>query len=443
MTPRILRTEQVEQVSQFAVRGPIFDLTGDPAVERDACRYLDDGVMIIENGRIKDVAAADQCLSSISASMVVHEYPDCLICPGFIDAHIHYAQTRIVGCPATGLLEWLETHTFPEELRFESEDYSRQVAQEFLDTLLCNGTTSALVYPTVHAVSAEQFFQQAHGLNMRMIAGKVLMDRNAPPGLCDGDDHGLSETENLINAWHGRGRLGYAVTLRFAGTSTVGQMAACQKLVERYPDILFHTHLSETKTEIEWTLGLFPEFDDYLAVYEGYGMVTDHSIFAHCIHLTDSECERLMDSGAAISMCPTSNLFLGSGLVRPNRLMDYRLPLSLGTDVGGGTSFSMLQTMQELYKVARSAGDSLSAFDLFYLATLGGARALHIDQYVGSFEKGKEADFVILDSRSNSFLEHRFERTQSLEDRLFAFVFLGGASSVRETWIMGKRAHCR
>ena len=295
MTPRILRTEQVEQVSQFAVRGPIFDLTGDPAVERDACRYLDDGVMIIENGRIKDVAAADQCLSSISASMVVHEYPDCLICPGFIDAHIHYAQTRIVGCPATGLLEWLETHTFPEELRFASADYSGEVAREFLDTLLQNGTTSALVYPTVHAISAEQFFQQAQGLNMRMIAGKVLMDRNAPPGLCDGDDHGLSETENQINAWHGSGRIGYAVTLRFAGTSTVGQMAACQKLVERYPEVLFHTHLSETKAEIEWTLGLFPEFYDYLAVYEGYGMVTDHSIFAHCIHLTDSECERLMD----------------------------------------------------------------------------------------------------------------------------------------------------
>ena len=410
---------------------------------RDAWHYIDDGVMIIEDGYIRDIAPADQCFDSISNSMVVHEYPDSLICPGFVDSHIHYSQMRIVGSPAPGLLEWLENHTFPEELRFNDAKYSDQVAQEFLDTLLQNGTTSAQVYPTVHAISAERFFQESHSRGMRMIAGKVLMDRNAPNGLLDSEDYGIRETEELIKRWHGNGRLTYSITLRFAGTSTNGQMIACGQLIQRHPDLLFHTHLSETKAEIDWTLQLFPEFDDYLAVYEGFGMVSDHSIFAHCIHLSDSECNRLADSGAAISLCPTSNLFLGSGLVQPNRLMRYQLPLSLGTDIGGGTSFSMLQTMQEMYKVAQSTGDRLSAIDLFYLATLGSAKALHIDRHVGSFESGKEADFVILDTRTNRLLEQRFDRTRSVEERLFAFIFLGGASSVKETWVMGKPAYRR
>ena len=430
-------------MNEFAVRGSIFHITGNPANDAQAWTYLEDGVVVVARGRIQRVVPADQFVSSNDNGVPVREYPDCLICPGFVDTHIHYAQTRIVGSPAAGLLEWLENHTFPEELRFENSEYASTVAVEFFDELVRNGTTSALVYPTVHAKSADRFFVESHRRGMRMVAGKVLMDRNAPNGLLDNSEFGFGETEELIRKWHGTGRQSYSITLRFAGTSSVEQMKACGELVAKHPDLLFHTHLSETRAEVEWTLGLYPDFDDYLGVYEGFGLVSDHSIFAHCIHLSDSECQRLADSGASAALCPTSNLFLGSGLAQPNRLAGHDIPVSLGTDIGGGTSFSMLQTMQEMYKVARLQGESVSAFDLFYLVTLGGARALHIDQHVGSFEPGKEADFVILDAAETKHMMQRLDCARSLEEMLFIYIILGGAGNVRETWSMGRCVHAR
>ncbi len=430
-------------MKEFAVRGPVFSLTEDPQRSSDAWFYHQDAVMVIRNGRIVSVNPADRCIDQVSQSMPVLEYPHCLICPGFIDTHIHYAQSRIVGSPAPGLIEWLEKYTFPEELRFSDTGYARTVAKEFLDELTANGTTSALVFPTVHSQSVEEFFEAACDKGMRMSVGKVLMNRHAPERLCDGEDYGISESEHLIDKWHGKGRQNYAITLRFAGTSTHQQMLSCGELVKRYPQIVFHTHLSETQAEIKWTLNLYRDCADYLGVYEKYGLVTDHCVFAHCVHLSDLECERLADSGAGAALCPTSNLFLGSGLVNPDRLANAAIKMSLGTDIGGGTSFSMLKTMQELYKVARAVGSHPNAFMLFYMATLGAARSLHIDRHVGSLQQGKEADFVILDDGNRPLTAQKLSDCRSTEERLFAYIILGDSANVRETWSMGRCLYSR
>lgn len=428
---------------RYAVRGSIVDFVANPRNQGNACRWFEDGVMIVSDGRVESVDSASQCIDSISGHIPVFEYSDCLICPGFIDTHIHYAQTRIVGCPAPGLLDWLETYTFPEELRFKDPQYSAQVAVEFFDELVSNGTTTAQVYPTVHENSVDAFFEESHKRGMRMVAGKVLMDRNAPPGLLDDSDFGIEETERLIRKWHGKGRQRYSITLRFAGTSTLGQMQCCGQLLQRYPDVLFHTHLSETLAEIDWTLQLFPDCSDYLAVYDNYGVVTDRSIFAHCIHLSESEQIRMADAGAAAALCPTSNLFLGSGLVPLNQLAERDISLSLGTDVGGGTSFSMLQTMHEMYKVVQLGSEHVDPFELFYLATLGGAKALHLDRHIGNFDTGKEADFVVLDDGGRHLTRQKLDQAVSLAEILFAYIILGSAVNVRETWSMGRRVYQR
>ena len=430
-------------MSEFAVRGAIFSASDDPCKGRAAWQYLNDGVLVVANGRISTILPYEAFRETSLTSYPMREYPGCLICPGFVDSHIHYAQTRIPASPADGLLEWLENHTFPEELRFADSAYADEVAVEFFDELVRNGTTSALVYPTVHEVSARKLFEHAHSRNLRMIAGKVLMDNNAPDGLLDGDDYGYSETASLIRDWHGAGRQKYAIVLRFACTSTHEQMRVCGRLVEEHPEMLFHTHLAETNEEINWVLSMYPFASDYLNVYESYGMVTENSLFAHCIHLSDSECERMADAGAAAVLCPTSNSFLGSGLAKPNRLANFNVASSLGTDIGGGTSFSMLQTMHAMYGIAKLGGEHLEGVQLFYMATLGGARVMGIDQKVGSFDSGKEADFVVLDSGNSKQMKRRLDNATEIEERLFIFAIMGTAENVRETWSMGKRVYAR
>ncbi len=432
-------------VKEFAVRGQVFHTTDNPATSANAWTFFDDGIVVVADGKIKDVVAnnSNGNLNQIRDRIPVYEYPDCLICPGFVDAHIHYAQTRIVGCPAPGLLEWLNKYTFPEELRFESSDYAAEVAIDFFDELLSNGTTCASVFPTVHAESVNKFFEEAQCRSVRVVGGKVLMDRNAPLGLRDGIGQGMTETEELIRKWHGNGRLSYSVIVRFAGTSTREQMSATSDLIQRYPELLFHSHLSETQAEIDWTLQLYPECKDYLAVYESYGMVTSMSLFAHCIHLSNSEMTRMADAGVASVLCPTSNLFLGSGFAQERRLSSKNVQTSLGTDVGGGTSFSMLQTMHEMYKVGRAVDEHLSSFDLFYLATLGGAKAIKVEQYIGNLNKGKEADFVILDGGGDKLTENKIKSAKTPEELLFAYVIFGGKQNIRETWSMGQCVYKR
>ncbi len=429
---------------RFGIRGTFFDFVANPREESNALRYFEDGLIIISSGRVESIAAFPQSIHGPMGDCPILDYSDCLICPGFIDTHLHYSQTRIIGSPASGLLEWLEKYTFPEELRFNDSQYCALVANEFFDELVRNGTTSAQVYPTVHEISTDVFFEEAQSRGLRMIGGKVLMDRNAPAGLMDGSDCGEKATEKLIRKWHENGRQTYSITLRFAGTSTHDQMELCRRLVQKYPELLFHTHLAETLAEIAWTLRIYPDCPDYLAVYEHYGVVTDHSVFAHCIHLSESEKQRLTDAGATVALCPTSNSFLGSGLVPLNQLADHGIGLSMGTDIGGGTSFSMLQTMHEMYKVVQLGDDQgIDALDLFYLATLGGAKALRIDHHVGNFESGREADFVILDAGGRKLMERKIENSQSLAEKLFSYIILGDATNVRETWSMGRRVYQR
>lgn len=430
-------------MKRLAIRGSIFHTTENPADNPSAWDYLPDGVMLITNGLVERVMPAEHFTDDMAATTLVHEIRDGLICPGFVDAHVHYSQMRIIASPAAELLEWLEIHTFPEESRFSDPNYAAKIAVEFFDEIVRNGTTSALVYPTVHTVSVDSFFEESCQRGMRMVAGKVLMDQNAPKELCDGNDAGYKSSRALINKWHEHGRQTFAVTPRFAGTSSRKQLQVCKQLLEENDSVLLHTHLSETLDEIEWTLSLFTEFDDYLGVYDGFGLVSDRSLFAHCIHLKQNECQRIADAGATAVLCPTSNLFLGSGLVRPKQLAKYGINTALGTDVGGGTSLSMLQTMQELYKVSCHSRETLTSFELFYLATLGGARALKIDQYVGSFEPGKEADFIVLDSGNSKFMKQRLERTDNIKDKLFVFAIMGNTANVRETWSMGRKVYAR
>ena len=430
-------------MANVAIRGAIFSAVDDSSLAQPSWQHLEDGVLIVADGRIEQVLPFSAFAESKYASHPLRHYPNSLICPGFVDAHIHYAQTRIPASPAAELIEWLENHTFPEELRFAESDYADEVATEFFDELLRNGTTSALVYPTVHQVSADKLFEHAHQRNVRMVAGKVLMDKNAPDGLLDGEDCGYAETRSLVKKWHQTGRQNYAIVLRFACTSTHEQMSLCGRLVEEYPEMLFHTHLSETREEIDWVLSMYSAASDYLEVYESYGLVTEHSVFAHCIHLSDSECRRMADAGASAVLCPTSNAFLGSGLAQPNRLEDFSIASSLGTDIGGGTSFSMLQTMSAMFGIAKLAGEHLSGAKMFHLATLSGARAMGVDQHVGSFAIGKEADFVILDGGRSAQMRRRLADARDIEELLFIYAMMGNAENVRETWSMGRCVHSR
>ena len=373
------------------------------------------------------------------------DFGDQLILPGFIDAHIHFPQQRILAAPGKDLLDWLNRFTFPEEARYAETAYARQGAEVFLQTLFRHGTTGALAFCSVHKSCAEALFEAALAKGMAMITGKTLMDRMAPTNVLDDVESGTRDSEALYRAFHDKGRLRYAITPRFAITSSDAQLAAAGQLLARLPAALLHTHLSESAGEIAQVKALFPGDADYTGVYERHGLLSERSLFAHGIHLSESECQRLSDNGASIIHCPTSNSFLGSGLMRMSYLAEARRPISLGlaTDVGGGTSYSMLTTMGEAYKVQMLAGDKPTALSLFRLATRGNAERLKIDADVGALEPGKWADLVILDSRATPVLAARDEVTTTLEDRLFALAILGDDRAVAATFVAGVQVHER
>ncbi|MCY1416167.1 Guanine deaminase [compost metagenome] len=373
----------------------------------------------------------------------MRHWPDALITPGFIDTHIHYPQTSIVGAGGEQLLDWLTRHTYPTELRFADCDYAGQVARFFVGELLRNGTTSALVFPTVHPESVDAFFAVAAELDLRMLCGKVMMDRNAPPALCDTPASGYEQSQALIERWHGRGRLGYAVTPRFAGSCSDEQLHLAGRLLREHPSVHLHTHLAENRREVTWVRSLFPERSSYLDVYAHHGLLGPRSLFAHAIHLGDSDCRQLAASGAAVAFCPTSNLFLGSGLFDLAKLEKHKVKVGLGTDVGAGTSFSQLQSLNEAYKVMQLQGSKLDPFKSLYLATLGGARALELDDRIGSFASGNEADFVVLDQHATPLLEYRLRQARDLEEKLFALIMLGDDRTVKETFAAGRSVHRR
>jgi guanine deaminase len=376
----------------------------------------------------------------------VDHYPDALILPGFIDAHIHYPQTQVIASYGAQLMDWLERYAFAEELRFADPDHAAAVAGFFLDELARNGTTTAAVYGTVHAQAAEAFFAESHRRNTRMIAGKVMMDRGAPAALTDTAESSYADSKALIQRWHGLGRQLYAVTPRFAITSSEAQLQAAGALLKEFPGIYLQTHLSENRQEIETVRKLFPWAESYTAVYERFGLLGPRSLFGHCIHLDEGERLLLSGSGSVAVFCPTSNLFIGSGLFNlaaahaQGAPGGHPLRVALATDVGGGTSYSMLRTLAEGYKVLQLQGQNLPALFGFYWLTLGNARALGLDDRVGELAPGREADIVVLDARATPAMAHRALTLETLEEELFLLMTLGDDRAVTATYIAGERA---
>ncbi|WP_341663833.1 guanine deaminase [Vibrio sp.] len=426
-----------------AYRASIIHCLADPKdVGLGNCyQFFEDGLLVIEDGHIINIGDAEKLLKNLPNKIPVKEYENKLITSGFIDTHIHYPQTEIIASYGDQLLDWLENYTFPEEIRFSDPEYARQIARLFFYQLMSNGTTTALVFGTVHKQSVDIFFEEAQKRHLRMIAGKVLMDRNAPDELTDTPKSAYQDSKALIEKWHNKDRLLYAVTPRFAPTSSPEQLKMAGKLLKEFPSVYLHTHLSENLREIDWVQELFPERAGYLDVYDHYGLLHKRSVFAHGVHLSDHECQRLADTHSSVAFCPTSNLFLGSGLFKLAKLENYQVRIGMGTDVGAGTSFSLLHTMNEAYKVMQLQQKKLHPLKSLYLATLGGARALHLENKIGNLEVGKEADFVVLDLNATPLLSLRMEKANTLEEKLFLLMTLGDDRVVYETHILGEKAY--
>lgn len=365
------------------------------------------------------------------------DHGDLLLMAGFVDAHIHFPQYRILAAAATDLLDWLTRYTFPEEALYADPDHAARAAEVFLNMLYSNGTTSALAFCSSHKACADALFHAAGRRNMAMTTGKTLMDRNAIAAVQDSVEQGALDTLALHEAYHGKGRLRHAVSPRFAITSTAEQLLSAGELLDLCKGALMQTHLSESVAECAWIKTLFPNDQDYTAVYERFRLVTDRSLFAHGIHLSPRELSALNEAGSTIAHCPTSNLFLGSGLMP----FAGRAHLALATDIGGGTSYSMLQTMAETYKVQMLSGRKLTAAHLFFMATLGNARALRIDQECGSLAIGKFADIIVLDPAATEVMAARAALSDSIEDVLFSLALLGDDRSVTATYVAGEKVH--
>src|ERR1700712_285540 len=432
-----------QTAAQTAFRAQLLTFRDDPAHDDANAVYETDGLLLVENGRVVASGSYAALRDQIAPETTVLHMRDKLIVPGFIDSHVHYPQTDMIASPAPGLLPWLNTYTFPTERRFEDPAHARATAEFFLDQLLSNGTTTALVYCTVHKQSTDAFFEASESRDLRMVAGKVLMDRNCPEYLRDTAQSGYDDSAELIARWHGRGRQEYALTPRFAPTSTEAQLEACAVLARKHADVYIQSHVAENTDEIKWVESLFPGHRSYLDIYDHYDLLRQRAVYGHCIYLDDADRRRMAETGAVASHCPTSNLFLGSGLFDIEKAGKANMPVALATDVGGGTSFSMLQTMGEAHKIARLTGHHLTAARMFWLATTGAAQVLDMADKVGTLKPGTEADFVVLDPAGTPLLARRTSRAESLEELLFAFAMLGDDRAVFETYSAGKRVHER
>ncbi len=427
------------------LRGAVLHFVADPgeAADPSAWQYFEDGALRIDDGKVAALGTAADILAARTPDDVLHDHRGKLILPGFVDTHVHSAQVDVIASYGRQLLDWLNDYTFPAERAFADPQHATRLAEIFLDNLLRNGTTTAAVYPTVHRASVDAFFAAAAARNLRMICGKVMMDRHAPDYLRD--DVAGAEADNctLIERWHGKGRLGYALTPRFAPTSTPEQLAMTGRLYREIPGLWLQTHLAENHDEIKWVKELFPAARSYLDVYEGFGLLGPRSIFAHCLHLDEADRARFKASDSAMSFCPTSNLFIGSGLFDLQAARSLGIRVGLATDVGGGTSYSLLQTLAEAYKVLMLRHQRLNVWRGLWLATLGGAECLSLADRIGNFAIGKEADCVVLDFAATPVLQRRTEIARTLEERLFALMMLGDDRAVAATYVMGKEAHRR
>ena len=431
-----------------AVRGPALTFTGDPF--RDGLDqtmvHEPDAIVAMQDGRISQFGPAGQIAPLLPPGTEIRDFGrDALISAGFIDSHVHFPQTPMIAAHGAQLLDWLNRYTFPTELKYIDKEFARTVARVFLRENLRNGITTSCVYCTIHPQSVDALFEEAEKLGLRLAAGKVLMDRNAPPGLCDTAQSGYDESEALIAKWHGRGRLLYAITPRFAGTSSPEQLSAAGALWRAHGDCLMQTHLAETEDEVAWIKEQFPDRRNYLDVYDHHGLCGERAVFGHGIWLGEAELLRLHASGAAIAHCPTSNFFLGSGVFDLARALKSERPVrvGLGTDIGAGTSFSILRTLNGAYEAAQLHRQSLAAGHAYYLATRGSARALHLDDRVGSIAPGMEADLVVLDMRSTPLIDFRMQHARDFAEQLFIQMTLGDDRAVQATYVAGRLAYSR
>lgn len=430
-----------------AIRAAFFDFSAaanDAKEYRANARYLEDGVLLVNQGRVAALTTWQDAQSRPDwQHYELHDLRGKLIMPGFIDTHIHFPQIGMIASWGEQLLEWLAHYTFPTEARYQDEEFAYQMAEVFFDQCLENGTTSALIFGSVHEAATDALFRVAEQRNLRIIAGKVMMDRFVPEELCENAQQSYQQTRRLIQRWHGKGRLGYALTPRFAPTSTPELLTLVMKLKNEFPDVWLQTHLSENPQEIDWVKSLFPERKNYLDVYHHYQLTGKRSIFAHGLHLEEDEWQTLSRSHSALSFCPTSNLFLGSGLFNLRKAHQHRVKVGMGTDVGAGTSFSLLRTLSEAYKVQQLQHYALTVVEALYHATLGGAIALDLEDKIGNFTSGKEADFVVIDLAVTPLQKLRQQNTQDIWEQLFVLMMLGDERNIRQTWINGSCAHRR
>jgi guanine deaminase len=428
-----------------AYRASVFHLLRDPGPDNDpsAAQFIEDALLVVRDGRVDALGDYAALAPSLSPGTPVEDLRGKWIVPGFVDTHVHYAQTDIIASPGEQLLQWLDRYTFPEEGRFHDAGHAAEVAGFFLDELLRNGTTSAMVFPTVHKASVDALFAAAHERGMRLISGKCLMDRHAPDFLLDTAESGDADSRELIERWHGKGRLAYAITPRFAATSTERQLELAGRLYGERNGLYVQSHVAENREEVRWIAELFPSARSYLDVYDRYGLIGPRAVYAHCIHLDEADRARMAASATVVSFCPTSNLFLGSGLFDRAAAHRHGIHVTLGTDVGGGTSFSMFRTMHEAYKVVQMSGRTLGVLDAFHLATLGAARALQQDGEIGNLAPGKAADFAVIDPQATPLLARRFARTRDLAERLFVLMMLADDRAVAATYVLGRRVHAR
>lgn len=419
-----------------AIRGRLFDF-----LPEGGHRLRADHLILVEDGRIARIGPAAELLANLPPGTAIDDHGDRLILPGLIDAHIHFPQSRVIAAPARDLLDWLERHTFPAERAFADPVHAERSARFFLDELLRQGTTTAVVFGSVHAASIDALMAEAERRRLRLLAGKLLMDEG-PVGLRDTLEGGIAETADLIARWHGVDRLGYVISPRFALTSSEAQLGAAGELLAAHPSCRLQTHLAESPAEIAAVRARFPWARHYTEVYDRFGLLGPRTLLGHCIHLSETERARLAETGAVAVLCPTSNLFLGSGLVDLAALTEARRPvrLALATDVGGGSSWSMLRTGAALADIARLRGHPWGVFDSLRLATLGNAEALGLADRIGRLEPGFEADLVVLEPRATAAMAHRLDHAATLEEELAVLLWLGDERAVRAVYVLGDPA---
>jgi guanine deaminase len=422
-------------------RGRVYSPVSDPFATAPETSFVahDDGFVAVEGDRIAAVGPWDQ-------------HPDCddvadlgrghLLTPGFVDTHLHAPQLEMIGSYGGHLLEWLNRYTFPTEAKFSDAGHARRVAQAFYDELLRNGTLCALIFSTIHHEATDIFFTEAERRGFRGIIGKTMMDRHAPESLLETPRDSYEQSRDLLLKWHNKGLLRYAITPRFAPTSTPQLLEYAGDLKREFPDAYVHTHISENRNEIAWVQELF-SFPEYADVYDHYGLLDDRSVLAHGVWLTEEELDLLHRRGSRIAHCPNSNLFLGSGLFKLHHVLEAGVIVGLGSDIGAGTTPSLFNAMADAYKVQQVQGVSLSPYHLWYLATLGGARALSLDGEIGSLEAGKSADFLVLDLAATPLIALRSERASSVEDLLAGLIFMGDDRLVKQAFVAGREVHTR